>query len=94
MNKTYIPAILVLIFVLIFHILGMNMYWYLEYSWYDIMMHIVTGAGIALSTLWFVETIKKGEAKKRLWIIIIATLIAGVLWEALEAKYGIAGFHF
>jgi hypothetical protein len=70
------------------------MYWYLEYSWYDIMMHILTGAGIALSAYWFIETVKKDKAQNNLWLIILITFVAGVIWEVLEAKYGIAGFHF
>lgn len=94
MNKIYIPAILVLVLVLVFHILGMNMHWYMQFSWYDIVMHITTGAGIALSALWFLETIRKDNLKSNLMWMVVLTLAAGIIWEVFEVIYNIAGFHY
>ena len=90
MNKTYIPALFVLVLVLIFHLVGMEQYLYIAYSWYDIMMHFLAGAGIALASYWLIKTFKELP----IYWIIIFTLIAGIVWELFEAYYGIAGFHF
>jgi hypothetical protein len=57
-------------------------------------MHIATGAGIALSAVWFFETLKKDSIKRNLWLIIILTFIAGIAWEVLEVYYNIAGHHY
>ncbi len=91
MNKTYIPAILVLLLVFVLHILGSEYGFYNNIWWYDIMMHILGGIGIGLSVFWFLKTVSKKSTNKTIFIyVVIFTFIAGLLWEGIEAYYDIA----
>lgn len=91
MNKTYIPAILVLILVYVLHVSGSIFGFYNDIWWYDIMMHMLGGIGIALSAYWFLKTISKNEIDKNIGIkVIVLTIVAGLLWEGIEAYYDIA----
>lgn len=91
MNKTFIPAILVLIAVFFLHVSGSNYGFYNSIWWYDVMMHILGGVGIALSVYWFLRTINKDKIDKNIFIkVIIYTILAGLLWEGIEAYYDIA----
>lgn len=95
MNKTYIPAILVLILVYVLHISGSIFGFYNDIWWYDIMMHMLGGIGIALSAYWFLKTISKNKIDKNIGIkIIVLTIVAGLLWEGIEAYYDIASAPF
>ncbi len=57
-------------------------YLYVKFWFYDIIVHILGGVGIAFSTLYILENPK---------YIIISTIIFGILWEIFEAYYGISG---
>lgn len=95
MNKTFIPAILVLVLLYTLHISGSVYGFYNNIWWYDVMMHILGGIGIGLSVFWFLKSIKKNSSNKNIFInVIVFTFIAGLLWEGMEAYYGIASAPF
>lgn len=75
-------AVITLLLVLFMHLKGMAYHLYLNYWFYDIIMHVLGGIGIALSALYILKNPK---------YIIPATIFAGVVWELFEMYYGIAG---
>lgn len=92
MNKTYIPAVFVLAFLAISHYFGSKYYLYLKISWYDIVMHMIGGMGMALAFYWFVSTFFKNvDIDRHLWIIILVGFVGGLSWEAFESYFNIAG---
>jgi uncharacterized membrane protein YjdF len=92
MNKTYIPALLFLILLALFHYFGNHFYLYVRINGYDIMMHILGGMGVALSVYWVLKTFCKGHTfSSYFWPLIIITFIGGCAWEIMEAYYDIAG---
>lgn len=92
MNKTYIPAIIILAIVFILHYIGIDNHLYIRFPGYDIMMHILGGAGIAFSLFWFIKTWKSDfDSKKTFLIVLLGTIFLGLLWEVLEGVYDITG---
>lgn len=87
---TYIWALIVLIVVLGTHLLGLTGL-YITVFWYDIMMHILGGVGIALFVLAWVK-IHGGNIIEKRRFIIICTIIAGLVWELFEMYYGLNGY--
>lgn len=92
MNKIFFPAILVLILVYILHIIGFTYAFYTTVWWYDVMMHILGGIGIALSLFWFFKTLNKDIEDRGIYFrVVIFTVVAGLMWEGIETYYRIAG---
>ena len=89
--KISLITLLILTAVLYFHLQGMAEYLYVKYWYYDIMMHILGGAGIAMSAYCFAIFFNIECLKSKIWKIIILTFIAGVAWELFEVYYNIAG---
>lgn len=84
-NKLAAITLFVLLFTLALHLWGMDEHLYMKFWFYDIIVHILGGVGIALSTLYILENPK---------YIIISVIICGILWEIFEAYYGISGSPF
>ena len=90
MNKSFIPALLILISLFIFHYIGMKYFLYIKISWYDIMAHIMGGMAIFLSLYWCMKTyFNDNYILNNTWLIIIITIIIGVLWEVMEWYFDI-----
>ncbi|MEK9201010.1 MAG: hypothetical protein AAB909_03510 [Patescibacteria group bacterium] len=90
MNKTYIPAILILVLVFVLHYFGIHYYLYIRFTGYDIMMHVLGGVGLGLALHWFFKTFFTNlSAKKHFWSLLIGIIILGLLWEVMEGYYDI-----
>jgi hypothetical protein len=90
MNKTYIPALIVVIALAVIHKIASANYWYVRFPGFDIFMHILGGAGIALSIYWILRTFFP-KHKVSFWSIVVWTVLGGVLWEGFEMMNDIAG---
>lgn len=90
MNRTYIPALLTLILLAVLHFLASAYSLYVRLPGYDIPMHIIGGAGLALSIYWIFVTFFK-DIKVSILRVIILTILIGISWELLEYYYDIAG---
>jgi hypothetical protein len=90
MNKTYIPTLIVLVALASLHFYASANHLYHTIGWYDIMMHILGGVGIALSIYWILLTFFK-DTNPSLLRVILYTFIAGFFWEAFETMNDIAG---
>ena len=90
MNKTYIPALLLVSLLAALHFIASAYSLYVRYPGYDIMMHILGGVGIALSMHWFLLTFFK-NTKFPFWSVVLVVFLIGLSWELFEAYYDIAG---
>lgn len=75
----------------------MSLYWI--FRWLDIPMHIFGGFMASLGFIWlaaailFVSRNLKLSPKKEWFWGILGVVIIGVLWEFLEAAYGLSGLR-
>lgn len=92
--KISIFTILVLTLLLVLHLWGMAEHLYVEYWFYDIILHFLGGAGVAVSILCISKLLNIPLIKSNMINIIYLTFIAGVAWELFELYYDIAGHVF
>lgn len=85
MKKIILPtsAILVLSLVLYLHLNGMYEHWYVNYDFFDLLVHFLGGVGITLSAFYILKNTK---------YVILITIIAGILWEIFEVYFDITGW--
>lgn len=81
-NKLVFLTLFTLILILLLHLFGMSEHLYINFWFYDIIMHILGGIGIALSSFYILKDSK---------YIIITTIIAGILWEIFEIYFDLSG---
>jgi hypothetical protein len=94
MNKIKVPTISVLsaILLLVLHLWGMESELYVKYWFYDIILHLLGGASIALAIYTIAEVFNISILKK-FYVLVLLTFIAGIAWEVFEAYFDITGFH-
>ncbi len=90
MNKTYIPALILVSLLATLHFIASAYSLYVRYPGYDIMMHILGGVGIAVSVHWFFLTFFK-NTKVSFWKVVLIVFLIGLAWELFEAYYDITG---
>ena len=81
--------------VAVLHKIALSLFLYWNVVWFDIMMHFLGGALIALITLFFIYDSKFFNFKIRKPIVIFSaavgmTLIIGLCWELWELYVGFA----
>ena len=76
-------TLLALLSLLVLHIYGMSRHLYLNIWYYDVIMHLLGGVGIALATLYVLKNPK---------YIIIATFVMGIVWELFEVYFNLTGY--
>lgn len=81
-NKIAFLSITTLLLVLFMHLEGMSQHLYIDYWFYDIIMHILGGAGIGFSILYVLKNPK---------YIIPISIIGGIAWELFEVYFNISG---
>jgi uncharacterized membrane protein YjdF len=86
----YLSALIILAFVLKGHLLGLAG-WYYRMPFFDIAMHILAGAAIALLFSAFIDS-RFLPKKHGRWIIVGGTMAVGIIWELFEAYYGLTGY--
>jgi len=100
MLKTRYFSIVIYLVVIIaaLHFLGLTFYLYWILSWFDIVMHFLGGAWVAITVIWLlffsefsaVKTHSKSPAPTRLSsVAIISAIIVGVGWEIFEYTTGV-----
>jgi hypothetical protein len=85
-SRYFAPSLLILALVGILHWVASFEGFYWTIGWYDIMMHFLGGAWVALMCLWapawpLLGWTRSFQSKKN---IVIAALVVGILWEILE----------
>jgi Na+/melibiose symporter-like transporter len=85
--------------VVAFHWLANDSSLYWVFRWLDIPVHMAGGFIASLGFIWLVATVlylrytKRLEAKKAWFWGILGALVIGILWEFLEAAYGLSGLR-
>lgn len=72
----------------VLHLIGLEYFLYWRLWWYDILLHSLGGAWVALAALWFLTTIgwRVGTLQ-----VLLATIVVGAGWEVWEFTFGIFG---
>jgi len=94
MNKNLkISAItlVILLLVLFLHLYGMAENLYIKIWYYDIILHILGGMGIALSVYSVINIFNIDFLKKRIWSIVALSFVGGLAWELFEVLYSLTG---
>jgi len=65
-------------FIFVLNLAAMKFHWYYAIPWFDMPMHFLGGAWIAVAVLWAM-----GE-KTPFTRILLSVLILGILWEIFE----------
>jgi hypothetical protein len=78
-----------IILIATMHILAMELYWYWQFLWLDILMHFLGGLWVALASFWILGIFKNHtsyiQSKKQAIIFaLVSALFIGVLWEVFE----------
>ena len=76
----------VLIVTAFLHLLGFWLYLYWVFWWYDVVLHALGGAWVALAALWFFTYIGKSQPSA---VTLACVIVVGVLWEIFEVLIGI-----
>lgn len=74
-------GLLVVIFLL--HLGATRFDWYWQISWFDLLMHTLGGAFVALATVLCLGT-QFRSTTARLWGPVIGALVVGLGWEVFE----------
>src|SRR3989344_1178730 len=90
MNKTYIPALIFITLLSVLHFIASELHFYTTVMWFDEMMHILGGMGLAFFLYWLNVTFIKSQ-KISFSVIIFFTFLLGLSWEVWETYYDIAG---
>jgi len=86
-DKIFKRAFILLIVIGVLHQIAMlySLYWTL--SWFDILLHFLGGAWVALIFIWFQRMGKMSTSRlfnTPLRAAIVGTLLIGALWEIFE----------
>lgn len=77
--------------MLVLHLYGMEHDLYIRFWFYDIILHILGGVGIAMSVYSVAVFFNIELIKGKLSRIIALTFIAGLAWEAFEVIFNLTG---
>ena len=88
-QKPFPFSMLVLVVLVILHLVGsyFSLYWAL--SWFDVLVHLVSGLWVALLILWLasvlgqINSLKEYKIKGFL-IALLSAVFVGIVWEILE----------
>ncbi len=91
-KKLLIRLSSLVIFIFFLNFIASRLYWYSSIWWFDMPMHFLGGAFLALAYLYIFSPVKFS-----IWKLLLAVLLVGVGWEVFEiavdeavAKNGIA----
>lgn len=93
-NRFFKPSFLLMLIIVVLHWIGSLYSFYYILDWYDIMMHFLGGAWVAIFFLWVSNTqYAKGLSRLNSFASLVAiVLVVGLLWEALEIYMAFTSF--
>jgi hypothetical protein len=90
MNKVYIPALITTLLMAGLHSMASEWHWYVRFPGFDIFMHLLGGAALALAVYWsFVTFFPKYPVS--FWMVVRYAFLLGIAWEVMEAMHDITG---
>lgn len=87
----YKPAFLSALILLASHSLAVRYGWYVSFSYYDILMHLLGGVAVGL-LVFTVATSLGYVGRKRFAIVIIGVVAFGIGWELFEIIFDMTSF--
>jgi uncharacterized protein YebE (UPF0316 family) len=93
-QKSFFASIVVGILLIGLHSVGSYFSWYWKYSFFDIIVHVVSGLWVSLLVLWLaicfgqINDLKDYKVKSFL-IAFVSAILAGVFWEIFENIAGV-----
>lgn len=69
---------------------ALSLYWVLP--WFDVLMHFISGSGVAFLLLSFYKFVRVGSFKRLFIKVCLWVFIIGVAWEIYEYALGITSF--
>ena len=92
-KRFFIVSLITIFIIAVLHYLAFKYYWYWNFSWFHLIMHLLGGFWFTLTTFWFlirlnyVNTIVKH--KRRFFVImIVSVVVVGLSWEIFEILSG------
>jgi hypothetical protein len=88
-QKPFYFSLVALIILITLHAVGSYYSWYWVYSWFDVVVHIVSGLWVSLVMLWLasvlgqINSLKEYKVKSFL-IAFLSAVLFGVVWEIFE----------
>jgi len=90
--KILFSALVLSTLLLALHLWGMSSDLYVKYWFYDVILHILGGASVALA-IYSIGVVFDLAWLKRFTIVVLLSLVAGIAWEVFEVYFDITGFH-
>lgn len=87
-STTFLLFFISLIVLAGLHILSLTFELYWTYLWLDIPMHVLGGATVAFGFLTLFPVHEQYGFRYGLLLVLLATLVLGVVWEAFEYTIG------
>ncbi|HEY0907879.1 MAG TPA: hypothetical protein VGE35_00860 [Candidatus Paceibacterota bacterium] len=85
-NRYFIPSFVLMVIIAALHWVGSLSDYYSADSLFDVPMHFMGGAWVALFALWFIATQYGAFLRKFLSVrnLLVFVFVFGVAWEFLE----------
>jgi hypothetical protein len=88
---TLLRTLFILIWVIaILHLGAEHYYWYWQYQWFDLPMHLLGGVWLGLASLWvwnhtsYLTRVKKRVQPTDFVVALVGGVLFGLLWESYE----------
>ncbi len=91
-RNTLLPTCILALFVYYLHITALREHLYFHHWWFHMIIHVLTGAVLALATLYIYAGIssRKGESFTKLAAVALPfVLLCAVGWEIFELMTGL-----
>ncbi len=82
-----------LLLIWVLHLLGIYLYLYWLFNWYDIVLHFLGGVWVSLIIIWILSILEVQD-KKMFFYVLLSIIIIGFSWEIFEYLTGITGPTF
>lgn len=79
--------------IALLHVVAINLLFYWDIVWFDILMHFLGGFWVALLGLWILAFFTRTDTFTLRAIIVTVltfTIVIGIMWEVFEASAGIS----
>ena len=88
-QKPFFASMFVLFFLLALHAGGSYYSLYWKFSWFDVLVHLMSGLWVGLVILWLISVLGQINSLKEyrvrsFLIALVAALLFGVIWELIE----------
>lgn len=87
-----LPTIFLLVafsFLAVMHFIALQLFLYWRYWWFDIPMHLLGGAVVALGIFTLVDLRIFPQSVLRIGVVMLLVMLVAVIWEVYEVAIGV-----